>query len=324
MTLAIGIDLGGTNIRAALVDTLPRSIVVPDLRAERKRKLPATDPDTVVSVIAEEVAAIVAEAPEAAHVPVGIGIAGMLRGDTGIVDNSPNLGWRNVDFLGMLRARAPGHRFELANDVNAITFGEYSYGAGRGARDILGVFVGTGIGGGIVSGGVLVKGASHIAGEIGHTKVVWDASARPCGCGLRGCIEAYLGGKNLARRAREEVGAGASPQTLAFAGGLDGLHGGHIDQAARAGDPWAVAIWDEIALLFGAVLANAVTLLNPGRGIVGGSVVWGTPDLMRRSLAQYERIVNVPSGAACIIVQSQLGDTAGILGTAALAALTTA
>jgi glucokinase len=324
MTLAIGIDLGATNLRAALVDTLPRSIIVPDLRGERKRKLPATDPDTVVSVIAKEVAAIVAEAPEALHAPVGIGIAAMLRGDTGIVDNAPNLGWRNVDFLSMLRARTPGHRFELANDVNAIAFGEYCYGAGRGARDILCVFVGTGIGGGIVAGGVLVKGASHIAGEIGHSKVVLDASARPCGCGLRGCIEAYASGKNLARRAREEVGAGASPQTLAFAGSLDALHGGHIDQAARAGDRWATALWDEIAPLFGAVLANAVTLLNPGRLILGGSVVWGTPELMQRTRAAYERFVNVPSGAACTMVEAQLSDTAGILGSAALAALATA
>jgi len=321
MTLAIGMDLGGTNIRAALVDTLPRSIVVPELRGERKRKLPSTDPDTVVSVIAEEIAALVAEVPEAARVPVGIGVAGMLRGDTGIVDNAPNLGWRNVDFLGMLRARAPGHHFELCNDVNAITYGEYSYGAGRGARDVLGVFVGTGIGGGIVAGGQLVKGASHIAGEIGHTKVVWDASARQCGCGQRGCIEAYASGRNVARRARQEVGAGASPQTLAHAGSLDAIHAGHIDQAVRSGDRWATAVWEEIAPLFGVALANAVTLVNPARLILGGSVVWGTPELMRRALAAYQVLVNAPSGVACTVVEAQLGDAAGILGSAALAAI---
>ncbi len=319
MTLAVGIDLGATNIRVALVDTQPRSRLVPELSGEEKRKLPATDPDTVVGVIADALATLASVAPAAASAPVGIGVAGMLRGDTGIVDNAPNLGWRDVDFGGLLEARAPGHRFELNNDVNAITFGEYAYGSGRGARDILCVFMGTGIGGGIVEGGHLVKGASHIAGEIGHTKVVWGEAARPCACGLRGCIEAYAGGKNLAQRARDE----ASPVALAIAGGRDAIHGGHIDEAARRGDPWAVALWDEVAPLLGVVLANAVTLLNPGRLILGGSVAWGTPDLMRRARAAYQATVNVPSGAACTLVEAQLGDAAGILGSAALAALAT-
>src|SRR5262249_29122075 len=154
MTLAVGIDLGATNIRLALVDTQPQSRLVPQLPGEQKRKLPPTDADPVVGVIADGPAALAPAAPGAPTPPagagaatarVGIGVAGMLRGDTGIVDNAPNLGWRDVDFGGMLRARAPGHRFELNNDVNAITFGEYAFGAGRGARDILCVFMGTGI-----------------------------------------------------------------------------------------------------------------------------------------------------------------------------------
>jgi glucokinase len=316
MTLAVGIDLGATNIRLALVDTQPQSRLVPDLSGEHKRKLPATDPDTVVGVIADGLVELAARVPAAAAAPVGIGVAGMLRGDSGIIDNAPNLGWRDVDFRGLLEARAPTHRFELANDVNAITFGEYAYGAGRGARDILCVFMGTGIGGGAVEGGHLIKGASHIAGEIGHTKVVWDATARACACGQRGCIEAYVGGKNLARRARDE----ASAVALGIAGSRDAIHAGHIDEAARRGDAWAIGVWGEVAPLLGVVLANAVTLLNPGRLILGGSVAWGSPDLMRRARAAYDGLVNVPSGAACTTVDAQLGDSAGILGSAALAA----
>ena len=134
----------------------------------------------------------------------------------------------------------------------------------------------TTVGGGIVSGGVLVKGASHIAGEIGHTKVAWDASARPCGCGLRGCIEAYLGGKNLARRAREEVGAGASPQTLAFAGGLSrrGEQPGNPLEG-HGGRPAKTATFLMAGRLSGLGLSSSVTLFTVGGtlGVAGNEVV---------------------------------------------------
>jgi glucokinase len=311
VSLAIGVDLGGTNVRLAVVDTEAGKVT-----KETKLKLPATDPETVTRLIAESIARL--DAP--AGVPLGVGVAAMLRGDTGIVENAPNLGWRGVDLRGLLGAALPGRVVELNNDVGAIAYGEFAYGAGRGAHDILCVYAGTGIGGGIVSAGKLVTGASHVAGEIGHTKVVLDDGARACNCGMKGCVEAYAGGKKIAERARAELSAGATSKAVALAGGdPQEVHAGHLDEAARGGDAYATRLWDEIAPLVGAALANAVTVLNPARVIVGGGVLWGAVALRERVLQHYRRFVNPPAGRACEIVPAQLGEDAGLLGSSSLA-----
>lgn len=304
----IGVDLGATNLRAALVD-LDAAVLV----AEERVKLDDRSPEAVATRLVELVRAVGGEGP----VPVSIGVAAMLRGFTGIVENAPNLGWRGVDFATLVAERL-GRRVELHNDVGAITFGEAAFGAARGARDVLCVFLGTGIGGGLIVAGRLSSGSSHLAGEIGHTKVI--RGGRPCGCGSRGCIEAYAGGRNLAERARGEVAQGLSPATLALAGEARQVHGGHVDEAARRGDPWANALLDEIAPLLGQVLANAVTLVNPARVVVGGTVWQGMPQLRERALVAYRELVNPPSGAATSVVTATLGDNAGLLGNAALAA----
>lgn len=317
MTQAIGIDLGGTNLRVAVVDTSARA---PLLTSEVKVTLPSTAPETVADVLAKTVRDLVA-ASGAASAPIGIGIAGMLKGTTGVVENAPNLQWRDVDFKGLVTSRLPGHAVRLCNDVGAITFGEYSFGAGHGTENLLCIYVGTGIGGGVITAGRLVTGESGIASEIGHTKVVVGPTARLCGCGQKGCLEAYGGGRLLAERARAELAAGAPSLAVEIAGGDPRkVHAGHLDQAVARGDAYATALWDEIAPLFGLVTANAVTLLNPGRVIFGGGVLWGAVELRKRVLACYQSLVNAPSGRACHIVEATLGDVAGILGSASLAA----
>jgi glucokinase len=317
MTMAIGIDLGGTNMRAALVDTAATAAA---LDHEVKVALPGHDPDAVADLIAMAVRALVA-ASGAKEAPIGIGVAAMLKGDSGIVEKAPNLGWRDVDFRGLLGQRLPGHPIRLANDVGAITFGEYCFGAGRGANDLLAIYVGTGIGGGHIANGRLITGATGIASEIGHSKVVIGPGARLCGCGQKGCIEAYAGGRLLAARARAELSTGATSLAVELAGGdPQKVHPGHLDEAVARGDAYATALWDEIAPLFGMVIANAVTLINPARLIFGGSVLWGSLQLRQRVVSWYQLLVNAPSGAACTIMDGSLGDAAGILGSASLAA----
>ncbi|MGE5187379.1 MAG: ROK family protein, partial [Acidobacteriota bacterium] len=206
----IGIDLGGSNLRAAAF--------APDdhtqLDHHREPVGEARDPDSIVERVAAlaELLAKDAEAP----VPVGVGIAAMLRDRQGTVANSPHLRWRNVPF-GRQLARRLGPRFAVGvyNDVNAIVWGEAVAGSARGCRDVLGVYVGTGIGGGVIAGGLLVEGASNCAGEIGHMKVRWDEGAKPCACGQRGCVEAYVGGSYLDRRIAREVPAKSLAVTLA-------------------------------------------------------------------------------------------------------------
>ena len=309
-TVSIGVDLGGTNCRAALVE-LHNGKLLDEV------KLPVVDrePARVADLVHEAVTRIDSSG---AGRGVGIGFAGMLRGWTGVVQNAPNFGWRDVDFRALLRARL-GRPVELYNDLNAIAFGEARYGAGRGAADLLCVYVGTGVGGGLVTDGRLYIGATHLAGEIGHSKVI--PGGRPCGCGQRGCIEAYVSGRNIARRAREELGeGGATSSAVVLAGGTDRVHAGHLDEAARGGDPYARALWAEIAPLLGMVLANAVTVMNPSRVVLGGGVWEGAPELRRLVVDSYNALVNPPSGEAAVLVDTVLGDTAGVLGAASLIA----
>jgi glucokinase len=272
---------------------------------------------------------------------VGIGIAAMLRGHTGIVANAPNLGWRDVGFgalatealakeLAKHLAHAPVAAVDAAlalpgaitlfNDVNAITYGEYALGAAVGARDVLGVYVGTGIGGGIVADGRLIEGASNCAGEIGHFKVAYGDDAPPCGCGLRGCIEAFMGGVHLQERVRRELMAGAQSAAVRLAGGDPSLvHPGHIDMAAAEGDGYALDLYAEVAPLFAATLANAINLLNPARLVLGGGMLSRAPVLREHVLTSLQLAANRALLDPLTIVEPVLGDDAGIVGSALLA-----
>jgi glucokinase len=307
--VSVGVDLGGTNVRAAVVDTAAGTILVED-------KLPVGDksPDTVAALVEEVVRAV---DPKGARNGVGVGFAGMLRGWTGVVVNAPNFGWREVDFRSLLRARL-GPRVELYNDLNAIGYGEAMYGAAKGVRDVLCIYVGTGVGSGIVADGKLYIGGNHLAGEIGHVKVV-PVGGRLCGCGQHGCLEAYTSGRNIQARAREELPSQPSLATE-LAGGIEHVHAGHLDEAARRGDPYADRLWNEVAGYLGLVLANAVTLLNPSRLVLGGGMWQGTPELRRRAAEVFKAQVNRPSLEGFTVGDTILGDTAGVLGAAALIA----
>ena len=310
---AVGVDLGGSNARAALVDVDDGQIL-----AETKQSWP----DGANGHAPESVAAIVARVvdevdPGRERVGVGVGFAGMLRGWSGVVVNAPNFGWREIDFRSMLRAEV-GQQCELYNDLNAIAYGEARYGGARGIADVLCVYVGTGIGSGIVVGGRLYAGATHLAGEIGHTKVV--PGGRLCGCGMLGCLEAYMSGRNIQKRAQEELRAGERSLAVELAGDIDHVHAGFLDEAARRGDFYAGRLWEEGSTLLGMALANAVTLINPSRLVMGGGVWQGAPELRRRSVARLFELVNQPSREGFEVVDTTLGDSAGMLGAAALIA----
>jgi glucokinase len=278
---AVGVDLGGTNARAALVDITSGEIVGPDV----KMPVTSTKPEDVAALVEKVVNAV---DPKKERAGVGIGFAGMLRGWSGVVVNAPNYGWREVNFRSLLQARV-GHNTELYNDLNAIAYGEATFGGARGIRDVLCVFVGTGVGAGIVADGKLYIGATHLAGEFGHVKVIRDG--RLCGCGQHGCLEAYVSGRNLQKRAQEDL---AKTQSLAveLAGGLERVHAGFLDEAARRGDRYAAELLEHAGLLLGMALANAVTTLNPSRLVMGGGVWHGAPELRRHTLRHFEETVN--------------------------------
>ena len=292
----IGIDLGGSNLRAAFIGQ-DHSI----LEQIREPVGEPRDPETIVERVARVVEQLASDEP---RVPVGIGIAAMLRDRKGTVANSPHLRWRDVAF-GPLLANRLGPRFAVGiyNDVNAIVYGEYIAGAARGYRDVLGVYVGTGIGGGLIVNGQLAEGASNTAGEIGHVKVRWDDHAAPCACGQRGCVEAYVGGTYIDARIRGRY-----------------QHPGEVDAAAAAGDEAALALWEELAPLLAVALANAIAVLNPERLVLGGGVLARCPTLYDLVCASLEVAAPIAALEALTIAPAELGDDAGLIGAASLAA----
>jgi len=305
-TRAIGIDLGGTNLRGALVELGEGEATI--LRQERRTVGEDRSPETV----ARALAALVRELSPAERLPVGVGIAAMLRGTTGVVANAPNLGWRDVPFARLAEAEL-GQPVWLDNDVNVIVWGEQRFGAARGKADVLCVFGGTGVGAGAVCDGRLYRGAGNASLELGHVKVV--ENGRACGCGARGCVEAYAGGRHLVEQVREQPSAVLLELVQ---GRLEALHAGHVDEAARRGDERARGVIDEAARWLGLTLANAVTLFNPGCLLLGGTVWVGCPRLREGTLGHFRRLVNVPALDGLTIADAVLGDDAGVLGAADL------
>ncbi len=312
MTTHLGVDLGGTNFRvAAFASDVGRPLqVVKEVVGEPR------DPATIV----ERIAVTAERLAPAGPVTLGVGIAAMLRDREGTVANSPHLRWRDVPFGQKLATRL-GERFAVGvyNDVNAVVWGEAVAGAARGCRDVLGVYVGTGIGGGVIAGGQLVEGATNCAGEIGHAKVRWDDDAAPCACGQRGCVEAYIGGSYVARRIRDELGAGARSSAVALAGGLEHVTPGHVDQAAGEGDEWALALWTELAPLLAVALGNALAVLNSERLVLGGGLLGRTPVLFELVETTLLLAAPVATTERLLVVPAELGDDAGLVGSAALA-----
>jgi len=315
VTIQIGMDLGGSNLRAAAFgdDGTP-------LDSHREAVGEDRAPDAIVERVARTIERLAggSEGP----VDVGVGVAALLRDRRGTVANSPHLQWRDVPFGALLRRRLDArYRLGVYNDMNAITWGEAVAGAARGYQDVLAVYVGTGIGGGLIVGGQLVEGATSCAGEIGHTKVRWDDDAAPCMCGGRGCVEAYVGGRYLLARIRRELAdRRLKTSVIERAGGsIDAVTPSHVDEAALDGDDWAPGLWTELAALLAVALGNALVVLNSERLILGGGVLGRTPVL--RAMTEIDLMLVAPPASLepLTVAVGELGDDAGLVGAARLA-----
>src|SRR6476659_4452080 len=231
MTLACGIDVGGTKIAGGVIDEDGNALE--ELRVDS----PATDADA----IEEAIAGLVSELRSRHEIAtVGVGAAGYVDKARAVVLFAPNVAWRNEDLKGELEKRIE-LPVVIENDANAAAWGEFQYGAGHDVDDLLLVTVGTGVGGGVVLDGSLYRGAFGVGAEIGHMRVVPDGIR--CGCGNRGCFEMYASGSALVREARAAAGAGSllAADLLDRAGGdVDAITGPLITESARAGDPFAL------------------------------------------------------------------------------------
>ncbi len=311
VSLACGIDVGGTKIAGGVVDDEGR--VVDQLRVES----PATDSSAIEDAIADLVRQLASRHPIAA---VGIGAAGYVDRDRARVLFAPNLAWREVDLKVELEARVD-LPVVVENDANAAAWGEFRYGAGHDVDDLLLVTVGTGVGGGLVLDGELYRGAFGVGAEIGHLRVVPDGIV--CGCGHHGCLEQYASGSALVREARQMAANGvpaAAPLIERAGGQIDRIDGPMITGAAREGDAFALARLGELGRWLGAGIASLVTVLDPAVVAIGGGVSEADDlllDPLRESFGTH--LPGREHRPLAEIRRATLGNAAGMIGAADLA-----
>jgi glucokinase len=312
---AIGVDLGATKTEVGLVDNRNGKVCHREIIKTRAKDGPAAVIDDIANAVG------VLKAKEGARpFALGVGMAGQIEKSTGSVLFAPNLGWREVPLQGEL-SRILSLPVSVINDVRAAARGEWLYGAGRGCDDLLCLFVGTGIGGGIVSGGRLLEGASNTAGEVGH--IILDMNGPFCSCGNRGCFEALAGGGAIARRTREalETDRAARLTLLNLAGGsVENITAKIVLQAAREGFPLAQKIVMGITEALIAGVAGLVNAFNPKRVILGGGMIEGIPGIVTLLDREVHQRALKAAAEPLDIVETVLHGDAGVIGAASFAA----
>jgi glucokinase len=310
--LWLGFDLGGTKMLAQVYDDEFRL-----LGKARKKTKPALDPeagiDRICQVIDEALAAAQVTPDQLAG--LGIGCPGPVDMDRGIVCDPPNLAWKNVPVRAMLEKRYPC-QVAVLNDVDAGVYGEYRFGAGKKARCVLGIFSGTGIGGGCVYQGQILTGKRHSCMEIGHVQVTPRGPL--CGCGRRGCLEALASRLAIAANAAKCVYRGEAPRLQEIAGtDLLNIRSSAIAQAVKAGDLAIERLVQEAARHIGIAVASIVHLIAPDVVVLGGGLVESLPDMIRATVeAEARRRVMPAFTDEFRVVVASLGDDAGALGAA--------
>ncbi len=260
----VGVDLGGTNVRAVLADERGNFLERRETRTRAEE-----GPTAVVGRIVQ----LVREVSEGAARPSAIGIAapGPIDSRARVVSNPPNLpGWESVP-LGRLVQERVGVPAFLGNDANIAALGEFTYGAGREAQHLIYITVSTGVGGGIISDGELLEGHLGAAGEVGH--MVVDPEGPICNCGLRGHLEGLASGTALGRQAREAVAAGRPTLMVKLTGGgADAITARTVSEAAARGDELGLELMTGAARWLGYAVISLVHLFNPQVITIGGGV----------------------------------------------------
>jgi glucokinase len=245
---------------------------------------------------------------------VGVGSPGPLDRKTGTVISTPNLGWRNFPLRDLV-GNAVQLPATLDNDANAATYGEWWLGAGKGAKVLIGLTLGTGIGGGIVFDGELYHGVTDTAAEIGHMTI--DATGRKCKCGNFGCLEQYASGTAIAARAIEGLEAGARSILPEMVGELKEITAQAVFEAVVKGDPFAIEIVKETARFLGAGIGSLINLLNPDRIVIAGGVTRAGDHLFLPLREEVRRRAFEVAVEACQILPAELGPHAGVVGAVA-------
>lgn len=315
-TNVIGVDMGGTKILAAVVDGKGHILATTKIPTQAKDE---------TSIVIDRISDCIKEAFQKSDVSadtiraIGIGAPGPLDPETGVVIFAPNLGWKDVPLKTELEARIGIPTF-VDNDVNVGTLGEHTYGAGRDIQNLVGIFVGTGIGGGIIMNGELFHGASKTAGEIGH--IIVKEGGPKCGCGNRGCLEALASRTAMTKHLRNAIMKKGKKSiiTKLADGDLQQIRSGTLAKALRSKDKLTQNIFKETTKYLGVGIGSIVNFLNPEMIVLGGGVVEALEEDFIKKIRKAAKKYALPDTLKGVqIVRAELGDDAGVLGAAALA-----
>nr|VFK29422.1 MAG: glucokinase [Candidatus Kentron sp. MB]VFK33673.1 MAG: glucokinase [Candidatus Kentron sp. MB]VFK76291.1 MAG: glucokinase [Candidatus Kentron sp. MB] len=311
----IGVDLGGTKMLGIVFD----QDFTPQGRNRLKTKVQGGEQAGI-----ERMITLIQGAMDAARITVdtlqeiGVGCPGPLNSDTGIVFEMPNLGWKNTPVRQEL-AKAFGCPVAIINDVDAGTYAEYRFGAAKDAYCAIGIFPGTGIGGGLVYRGEIVRGKTGSCMEIGHIPV--DENGALCGCGQQGCLEAVAGRLAISAAAAAAAHRGEAPHLLATAGtDLSNIRSGILADSIKAGDASVERIVRNAAQRIGSATAGLVNLLAPDVIVLGGGLVEALPKLFQQEVEEAARNRVMPTYRNSFrVATAKLGDDATAIGAAAWA-----
>ena len=311
----IGVDLGGTKVYAAVYDADYRM-----LGEERTKTKGFEGQQAGVRRIIKSIELAMVAAGRSAQDLDGIGVAcpGPINLNKGVLLSAPNLGWKNVELKLELETafKCP---VALLNDVDAGVYGEYVFGAGRNAHCLVGVFPGTGVGGGCVYEGKVLRGKKHTAFEIGHIPLQPDGPL--CGCGQRGCLEALCSRLSIAVAATAAAYRGDAPHLLEKTDlKLSKVRSGTLRDAIKAGDKAVERIVEQAAEWMGVGIATVVNLLSPDVVVLGGGLVEAMPELIASTAERVARKRVLPTFRDSFeVTLAKLGDEAGVRGAAAWA-----
>ena len=318
---ALGIDLGGTKTLAAVVDVSTGEVI----SSERRR----THAEKGQEFVSQHIINLSTAALESAKLPndakivaVGIGAAGQIDRKKGVVVDAPNLGVKDMPMTDIL-GKQFGKPVAVGNDVEVAALGEYIYGSGRGFSTFVVMFVGTGIGSGIVQNGRLYAGLTGTAGEVGHMTI--QAGGRICPCGSRGCLEAYASRTAITRAIMAEIHHGrtsvlAEEAELQLTEGETIIRSGLLASALNRGDALVNEIITEAADFLGYGLASVMNFYNPECIILGGGVIEAIDLLFERAVHRARITALADPGRKTKIIRAKLGDFSGVVGAACLGA----
>jgi glucokinase len=311
----VGVDLGGTNIVAGAMPLDGSREIAMQTRPTLADGGASSVVERIAAMIEEVIAQTIAEtgSQRSDFLGVGIGSPGPLDRENGIVIITPNLGWKNFPLRDEI-SKLVDLDATLDNDANCATLGEFWCGAAVGGRNVIGMTLGTGIGGGIILEGKLYHGASDSAGEIGHTTI--DSTGRRCKCGNYGCLEAYASGPAIAERAREALRGDESESVLLSMVGGDPkkITAQIVYEASKRGDIVAREVVRETARFLGAGVSNLLNIFNPDIVVLAGGVTQAGDELFKPLRAEVKRRAFKPAVQACRIVPGALTASAGVVG----------